>query len=89
VFIILAAARRRQSPLKQAPLLNGIARWHTAKSGGRHARGFTHFRWNLLIYQPKRRSDANTRSMLWVARALGGEALPLIMRKAIAHGLGA
>jgi A/G-specific adenine glycosylase len=72
----------------QAPVLNGVARWHRKTGVVTHV--FTHFPLELVIYTA--RVAAATRApkgMRWVPIAtLTGEALPNVMRKAIAHGLG-
>jgi A/G-specific adenine glycosylase len=72
----------------QAPALNGVARWHRKAGVVTHV--FTHFPLELVIYTA--RVAAGTRApkgMRWVPIAtLAGEALPNVMRKAIAHGLG-
>jgi A/G-specific adenine glycosylase len=83
------AAQDDKSALKQAPVLNGIARWHRRAGVVTHV--FTHFPLELVVYTA--RVPARTRApkgMRWVPiAALADEALPNIMRKAIAHGLGA
>jgi A/G-specific adenine glycosylase len=72
----------------QAPPLNGVARWHRKAGVVTHV--FTHFPLELVVYTA--RVGAGTRApkdMRWVPIAtLAGEALPNVMRKAIAHGLG-
>jgi A/G-specific adenine glycosylase len=72
----------------QAPTLNGVARWHRKAGVVTHV--FTHFPLELVIYTA--RVAAGTRApkgMRWVPIAtLADEALPNVMRKAIAHGLG-
>src|SRR5436190_7906668 len=74
--------------LAQAPTLKGIARWHRKTGVVTHV--FTHFPLELVVYTAK--VAARTRApegMRWVPVAtLAGEALPNVMRKAIAHGLG-
>jgi A/G-specific adenine glycosylase len=74
--------------LKQAPALKGVARWH--RKAGVVSHVFTHFPLELVVYTAK--VAARTRApegMRWVPVAtLAGEALPNVMRKAIAHGLG-
>lgn len=73
--------------LKQAPALKGVARWHRKAGVVTHV--FTHFPLELVIYTAE--VAARTRApegMRWVPIAtLAGEALPNVMRKAIAHGL--
>jgi A/G-specific adenine glycosylase len=82
------AAQDEKAALKQAPGLNGVARWH--RKAGIVTHVFTHFPLELVIYTAK--VPARTRApegMRWVPIAtLAGEALPNVMRKAIAHGLG-
>lgn len=82
------AAQDDKAALKQAPDLNGISRWHRKAGVVTHV--FTHFPLELVIYtakvSPRTRAPAGMR---WVPIAtLDGEALPNVMRKAIAHGLG-
>jgi A/G-specific adenine glycosylase len=73
---------------QQAPLLKGAARWHRKTGVVTHV--FTHFPLELVIYTA--RVAAGTRApkgMRWVPIAtLADEALPNVMRKVIAHGLG-
>jgi A/G-specific adenine glycosylase len=77
-----------KAALQQAPALKGVAKWHHKAGVVRHV--FTHFPLELAIYTAK--VAARTRApegMRWVPVAtLAGEALPNVMRKAIAHGLG-
>jgi A/G-specific adenine glycosylase len=72
----------------QAPALKGVARWHRKAGVVTHV--FTHFPLELVVYTAK--MAARTRApdgMRWVPIAtLADEALPNVMRKAIAHGLG-
>jgi A/G-specific adenine glycosylase len=72
----------------QAPTLNGVARWHRKAGVVTHV--FTHFPLELVVYTA--RVAAGTcapKGMRWVPIAtLADEALPNVMRKAIAHGLG-
>jgi A/G-specific adenine glycosylase len=74
--------------LKQAPALKSVTRWHRKTGVVTHV--FTHFPLELMVYTAK--VPARTRApegMRWVPVAtLDGEALPNVMRKAIAHGLG-
>jgi A/G-specific adenine glycosylase len=76
------------SALKQAPALRGVARWHRKAGVVTHV--FTHFPLELVVYSAK--VAARTRApagMRWVPVAtLQDEALPNVMRKVIAHGLG-
>ena len=82
------AAQDDDAALKQAPQLAGVARWHRKVGVVTHV--FTHFPLELVIYTAhvKARTRA-PKDMRWVPIAtLDGEALPNVMRKAIAHGLG-
>jgi A/G-specific adenine glycosylase len=77
-----------KAALKQAPELRGIARWHRKAGVVTHV--FTHFPLELVVYTadvpPRTRAPLGMR---WVPIAtLAGEALPNVMRKAVAHGLG-
>jgi A/G-specific adenine glycosylase len=82
------AGQDDQAALKQAPALKGVERWHRKAGVVTHV--FTHFPLELVIYTAD--VAARTRApedMRWVPIAtLAGEALPNVMRKAIAHGLG-
>jgi A/G-specific adenine glycosylase len=73
--------------LKQAPALKGVTRWHRKAGVVTHV--FTHFPLELVVYTAD--VAARTRApqgMRWVPVAtLADEALPNVMRKAIAHGL--
>jgi A/G-specific adenine glycosylase len=77
-----------KAALQQAPVHKGIARWHRKAGVVTHV--FTHFPLELVVYTAK--VAARTRApagMRWVPVAtLADEALPNVMRKAIAHGLG-
>jgi A/G-specific adenine glycosylase len=77
-----------KAALTQAPALKAVARWHRKAGVVTHV--FTHFPLELVIYTA--RLPARTRApqgMRWVPIAtLADEALPNVMRKAIAHGLG-
>jgi A/G-specific adenine glycosylase len=77
-----------KAALKQAPDLAGVTRWHRKAGVVTHV--FTHFPLELVIYTAK--VPARTRpptGMRWVSIAtLANEALPNVMRKVIAHGLG-
>lgn len=74
--------------LAQAPAIKGVARWHRKAGVVTHV--FTHFPLELVVYTAK--VPARTRApegMRWVPLAtLHDEALPNVMRKVIAHGLG-
>jgi len=82
------AAQEDEAALAQAPRLNGVTRWHRKLGVVTHV--FTHFPLELVVYTAQ--VPARTRApkdMRWVPIAtLGGEALPNVMRKVIAHGLG-
>jgi A/G-specific adenine glycosylase len=82
------AAQDDRSALRQAPPLKGIARWRRKAGVVTHV--FTHFPLELVVYTAK--LPARTRApegMRFVPIAtLKEEALPNVMRKAIAHGLG-
>ncbi|MHB0770316.1 A/G-specific adenine glycosylase [Bradyrhizobium sp. 5.13L] len=72
----------------QAPALKGLSRWQRKMGVVTHV--FTHFPLELVVYTA--RAAARTRApegMRWVPVAtLADEALPNVMRKVIAHGLG-
>jgi A/G-specific adenine glycosylase len=81
-------AQDDKAALKQAPVLKGITRWHRKAGVVTHV--FTHFPLELVIYTAvvaaRTRAPEGTR---WVPIAtLKDEALPNVMRKVIAHGLG-
>jgi A/G-specific adenine glycosylase len=82
------AGQDDRAALKQAPELKGVARWHRKAGVVTHV--FTHFPLEFVVYTAK--LPARTRApegMRWVPIAtLADEALPNVMRKAIAHGLG-
>lgn len=77
-----------KAALAQAPTIKGIARWHRKAGVVTHV--FTHFPLELAVYTA--RVAASTRApsgMRFVPIAtLNDEALPNVMRKVIAHGLG-
>jgi A/G-specific adenine glycosylase len=77
-----------KAALKQAPALKGASRWHRKTGVVTHV--FTHFPLDLVVYTAE--VPARTRApegMRWVPIAtLAGEALPNVMRKVVAHGLG-
>jgi A/G-specific adenine glycosylase len=82
------AAHDDNAALKQAPALKSVARWHRKVGVVSHV--FTHFPLELVIYTASvaARSRAPD-GMRWVPIAtLHDEALPNVMRKVIAHGLG-
>jgi A/G-specific adenine glycosylase len=76
-----------KAALKQAPLLKGVARWH--RKAGVVSHVFTHFPLQLVVYTAKVATRTGApEGMRWVPIAtLHDEALPNVMRKAIAHGL--
>ena len=82
------AEQQDEAALRQAPVLKGIARWHRKTGVVTHI--FTHFPLELVVYTSE--VSARTRApegMRWVPIAtLDGEALPNLMRKVVAHGLG-
>src|ERR1700710_2659491 len=82
------AAQDDKVALKQTPPLKGVTRWHRKAGVVTHV--FTHFPLELVVYTAH--VAARTRApegMRFVPIAtLAGEALPHVMRKAIAHGLG-
>jgi A/G-specific adenine glycosylase len=82
------AAQDDKSARQQAPVLNGVERWHRKTGVVTHV--FTHFPLELVVYTASVSARARApRGMRWVAiSALAGEALPNVMRKVIAHGLG-
>jgi A/G-specific adenine glycosylase len=73
---------------KQAPAVKGATRWHRKAGVVTHV--FTHFPLELVVHTAS--VPARTRApqgMRWVPIAtLPDEALPNVMRKVIAHGLG-
>jgi len=77
-----------RAAVKQAPVLKAVSRWHRKTGVVTHV--FTHFPLELVVYTA--RVPAPTRApdgMRWVPIAtLKDEALPNVMRKVIAHGLG-
>ena len=81
------AGQDDKAALQQALALKGVARWHRKAGVVTHV--FTHFPLELVIYTAS--VAARTRppaGMRWVPIAtLADEALPNVMRKAIAHGL--
>jgi A/G-specific adenine glycosylase len=82
------AVQDDKAALQQAPMPKGIARWHRKAGVVTHV--FTHFPLELVVYTANVPSRARApEGMRWVPIAtLGGEALPNLMRKVIAHGLG-
>jgi A/G-specific adenine glycosylase len=82
------AAQDDKTALKQAPTLEGIARWHRKAGVVTHV--FTHFPLELAVYTANVPARAGApEGMRWVPiSTLADEALPNVMRKVIAHGLG-
>ena len=82
------AGRTTRRRCKQAPMLKGATRWHRKTGVVTHV--FTHFPLELVVHIAS--VPARTRApegMRWVPIAtLKDEALPNVMRKVIAHGLG-
>lgn len=82
------ASQADADALAQAPAIKGLTRWHREAGVVTHV--FTHFPLELVVYTAK--VPARTRApdgMRWVPReTLHDEALPNVMRKVIAHGLG-
>jgi len=82
------AGQDDDAALVQAPAIKGVTRWHRKAGVVTHV--FTHFPLQLVVYTAK--VPAGTRpppGMRWVPLAtLHSEALPNLMRKVIAHGLG-
>ena len=74
--------------LQQAPALKGLTRWHRKTGVVTHV--FTHFPLELVVYTAGVAARAPApEGMRWVPVAtLADEALPNVMRKVIAHGLG-
>src|SRR6201989_1313509 len=77
-----------RAALAQAPALNAVKRWHRKTGVVTHV--FTHFPLQLVVYTAA--VPARTRApdgMRFVPIAtLAGKALPNVMRKVVAHGLG-
>jgi len=82
------AGQDDKAALQQAPVLKGATRWHRKAGVVTHV--FTHFPLELVVHTAS--VPARTRApenMRWVPVAtLKDEALPNVMRKVIAHGLG-
>jgi A/G-specific adenine glycosylase len=76
-----------KAALKQAPQLKGVTRWHRKTGVVTHV--FTHFPLELVVYTASVAARTGApQGMRWVPIAtLKDEALPNLMRKAIAHGL--
>jgi A/G-specific adenine glycosylase len=82
------AALDDKAALKQAPALKGVASWHRKVGVVTHV--FTHFPLELVVYTANVAARSRApQGMRWVPIAtLQDEALPTVMRKVIAHGLG-
>jgi A/G-specific adenine glycosylase len=82
------AAQDDKAALKQAVKLKGLSKWHRRVGVVTHV--FTHFPLQLVVYAAN--VPARTRApdgMRWAPIVtLKDEALPNVMRKVIAHGLG-
>ncbi|MCO5130784.1 MAG: A/G-specific adenine glycosylase [Xanthobacteraceae bacterium] len=81
------ASQEDAAALAQAPAIKGVTRWHRKAGVVTHV--FTHFPLELAVFvaqaPPRTRAP---KGMRWVRHAtLDDEALPNVMRKAIAHGL--
>ena len=76
-----------KTSLKQAPVIEGVTRWHRKVGVVTHV--FTHFPLELVVYTASVRSGVEApHGMRWVPiAALDDEAFPNVMRKVIAHGL--
>jgi A/G-specific adenine glycosylase len=82
------AAQDDKAALQQAPELKSIARWHRRAGVVTHV--FTHFPLELIVYTSSvsARSRAPEGMRFVPIATLQDEALPNVMRKVIAHGLG-
>jgi A/G-specific adenine glycosylase len=82
------AGQDDKAALGQAPELRSVARWHRKAGVVTHV--FTHFPLQLVVYTAEvPRRTRPPEGMRWVQIAtLAGEALPNVMRKVVAHGLG-
>jgi len=82
------AVQDDKTALQQAPALRGMARWHRKAGVVTHV--FTHFPLQLVVYATIVPARARApEGMRWVPiSTLRDEALPNVMRKVIAHGLG-
>jgi A/G-specific adenine glycosylase len=82
------AAQDDTAALRQAPVLKGVARWHRKAGVVTHV--FTHFPLELVVYTANvaARTRAPTGMRFVPIATLQDEALPNVMRKVIAHGLG-
>jgi A/G-specific adenine glycosylase len=82
------AAQDDKEALAQAPSMNGAKRWQRKTGVVTHV--FTHFPLELVVYTATVSAGSRApQGMRWVPIAtLSDEALPNLMRKVIAHGLG-
>jgi A/G-specific adenine glycosylase len=82
------AAQDDKAALRQAPEIKAIPRWH--RKAGIVTHVFTHFPLELVVYIATVPSRTRApEGMRWVPIAtLADEALPNVMRKVVAHGLG-
>jgi A/G-specific adenine glycosylase len=82
------AAQDEEAALKHAPVMRGVTRWHRKTGVVTHV--FTHFPLQLVVYTARVSARARApEGMRWVRLStLKDEALPNLMRKVIAHGLG-
>jgi A/G-specific adenine glycosylase len=82
------AGHEDKAAAKQAPAVAGVARWHRKAGVVNHV--FTHFPLELVVYTARAAARAKApEGMRWVKIAtLADEALPNVMRKVVAHGLG-
>jgi A/G-specific adenine glycosylase len=82
------AMQEDEAALKQAPRLKDVTRWHRKAGVVNHV--FTHFPLQLVVYVANVPARTRTpKGMRWVKiAAVQDEALPKVMRKVIAHGLG-
>ncbi len=82
------AAQDDKAALKAAPELKGVSRWHRKAGVVTHV--FTHFPLELVVYTSSvsARSRAPEGMRFVPIATLQDEALPNLMRKVIAHGLG-
>ncbi len=80
--------QENEAALKQAPRLKGVTHWRRKVGAVSHV--FTHFPLQLVVYTAKVPAVVPApKGMRWVNIAsLKDEALPSVMRKVIAHGLG-
>jgi A/G-specific adenine glycosylase len=82
------AGQENEAALKQAPRLKGMTRWH--RKAGVVSHVFTHFPLQLVVYTASVPAVTGApKGMRWVKiAAVKDEALPNLMRKVIARGLG-